>query len=200
MTTNEKNNYKINDNLPEKKEDSNNDYQGIIPFKVKDVKSKDGTSSLTLDEDRSPHLGDRLELCKIMTGVNDKDLAKVLVANTIIGTRFQRLWQGDVSNAALAAVMEMRPRDATEALLISQMVAVHFHAINILMRASEADTLPKLEKFTNLATKLNRTFTVQMEALNRYRRGGKQKVTVEHVHVNEGGQAIVGNVAEGGAG
>jgi hypothetical protein len=33
-----------------------------------------------------------------------------------------------------------------------------------------------------------------MEALKRYRTGGQQKVIVEHVTVNEGGQAIVGHV------
>lgn len=33
-----------------------------------------------------------------------------------------------------------------------------------------------------------------MEALKRYRSGGEQKVTVQHVNVAEGGQAIVGNV------
>ena len=36
-----------------------------------------------------------------------------------------------------------------------------------------------------------------MEALKRYRTGGEQKVTVQHVTVAEGGQAIVGNVTQG---
>jgi hypothetical protein len=31
-------------------------------------------------------------------------------------------------------------------------------------------------------------------AAKRYRTGGEQKVTVQHVSVNEGGPAIVGNV------
>ena len=35
-----------------------------------------------------------------------------------------------------------------------------------------------------------------MEALKRYRTGGEQKVTVQHVSVGEGGQAIVGNVTQ----
>jgi hypothetical protein len=38
-----------------------------------------------------------------------------------------------------------------------------------------------------------------MEALKRYRTGGEQKVTVQHVSVSEGGQAIVGNVARAAA-
>jgi len=46
--------------------------------------------------------------------------------------------------------------------------------------------------------KLARTFTMQMAALKQYRTGGQQKMTIEHVHVYEGGQAIVGNVQGGG--
>ena len=49
----------------------------------------------------------------------------------------------------------------------------------------------------NQANKLSRTYATLLEALNRRRRKGQQKVTVERVHVHEGGQAIVGNV-EGG--
>ena len=37
-----------------------------------------------------------------------------------------------------------------------------------------------------------------MEALNRHRGKGQQRVTVEHVHVHQGGQAIVGAVHQGG--
>lgn len=36
---------------------------------------------------------------------------------------------------------------------------------------------------------------VDEQALKRYRTGGEQKVTVKRVTVNEGGQAIVGNVS-----
>ena len=39
-------------------------------------------------------------------------------------------------------------------------------------------------------------FIQQMEALNRYRGKGQseQRMTVEHVHVHQGGQAVLGNV------
>jgi hypothetical protein len=49
-----------------------------------------------------------------------------------------------------------------------------------------------------------RTFTSQLEALNRLRGKVHQKVVVEHVTVNQGGQAIVGQTnstaATGGTG
>ena len=52
----------------------------------------------------------------------------------------------------------------------------------------------------NQANKLSRTYTTLLEALNRYRGKGQQKVTVEHVHVHAGGQAVVGMVETPGGG
>ena len=46
----------------------------------------------------------------------------------------------------------------------------------------------------NQANKLSRTYTLLLDALNRHRGKGQQKVTVEHVHVHSGGQAVVGVV------
>ena len=39
-----------------------------------------------------------------------------------------------------------------------------------------------------------RAFTNQFEAYRRLRHGGDQYVRVEHVHINEGAQAVIGNV------
>jgi hypothetical protein len=49
-------------------------------------------------------------------------------------------------------------------------------------------------KAFNVANKLARTYTTQMQALQRYRGKGQQKMVIEHVNVNSGGQAIIGNV------
>ena len=50
------------------------------------------------------------------------------------------------------------------------------------------------------ANKLSRTYAALLEALNRHRGKGQQKVTVEHVHVHAGGQAVVGVVSTPGGG
>jgi hypothetical protein len=50
------------------------------------------------------------------------------------------------------------------------------------------------------ANKLCRTYAVLLDALNRHRGKGQQKVTVEHVHVHSGGQAVVGIVEGPGGG
>ena len=45
------------------------------------------------------------------------------------------------------------------------------------------------------AARLLRAYVTQVEALRRLRNGGSQTLRVEHVHVNEGGQALIGNVS-----
>ena len=78
------------------------------------------------------------------------------------------------------------------------MIAVHNLAMETMKRAMiEGQTFEGEEANVNRATKMLRTFATQMEALKRYRTGGQQKVTVEHVHVTAGGQAIVGVVNRG---
>jgi hypothetical protein len=73
--------------------------------------------------------------------------------------------------------------------------------MDFTMRLANANTIQQRDSAERAFNKLARTFTTQVEALKRHRTGGQQKMTVEHVHVHQGGQAIVGHVensAEGG--
>jgi hypothetical protein len=63
-------------------------------------------------------------------------------------------------------------------------------------RLAHVENIPQQDSAERAFNKLTRTFATQMEALKRYRTGGEQKVTVQHVSVSEGGQAIVGNVTQ----
>jgi hypothetical protein len=81
------------------------------------------------------------------------------------------------------------------AMLASQMAATHSLAMDMLGRARRAEMLEHMQAHGALATKLLRTFTAQTEALAKIKRGGEQTVRVEHVHVYQGGQAIVGAVS-----
>lgn len=105
-------------------------------------------------------------------------------------------------NAGIAAVAGIAPENEAETMLAVQMLGTHSLAMDMLSKAKCATTPEHLERFGTLATKMLRTYTTQLEALAKIRRGGAQKVTVEHVHVYSGGQAIVGNVTggQGGAG
>ena len=62
------------------------------------------------------------------------------------------------------------------------------------------ENIPQQDSAERAFNKPARTFAAQVEALKRYRSSVEQTVRVEHVTVNEGGQAIVGNVTTGGRG
>ena len=78
------------------------------------------------------------------------------------------------------------------------MAAVHMATMTFARRLATVDNIAQQDSAERAFNKLARTFTTQVAALKQYRTGGQQKMTVEHVHVHEGGQAIVGNVGGGG--
>lgn len=104
------------------------------------------------------------------------------------------------SNFLLSVVRAVEPRDELESMLAIQMGAVHAATMMMARRLNHVVSLPQQDAAERALNKLARTYAVQMEALKRYRTGGQQRVIVEHVTVNAGGQAIVGAVAAGGRG
>jgi hypothetical protein len=101
--------------------------------------------------------------------------------------------------AVVAGLMGVAPRDELEGMLAAQMLACHNAAMECYRRAMIGEqTFEGRRENLNQANRLSRTQTMLMDALSRYRGKGQQKVTVEHVHVHAGGQAIVGAVEHGG--
>lgn len=102
---------------------------------------------------------------------------------------------GDTAlNGALAMIAAVAPENELEAALALEMAACHTAAMNMLGATRKAEILPHLTVYGNLAVKLQRTFVAQIEALARLRGKGQQTVRVEHVTVQPGAQAIVGDV------
>jgi hypothetical protein len=105
-------------------------------------------------------------------------------------------------NAALAVIEGLRPANEAETLLAVQMGLTHATATSLLGRAGRAGEHMMLEHlgvYGNIAAKLLRAFTGQVEALAKLRRPAVQVVRVERVNVNDGGQAIVGAIGHAGA-
>ena len=100
----------------------------------------------------------------------------------------------------VGAVADIKPRDMVERMLAVQMAATHVAMVRAARWLANAETIDQLNAHSNGYTKLTRAYTAQMEALRKHRNGGKQTVTVQHVNVGDGGQAIVGNVETGGRG
>ena len=109
-------------------------------------------------------------------------------------------------NAALAVIDGVRPKDEVEAMLAANMAVANITLLELVARTRAAiaghlyqgNGLKRLDVLGNLTNKFMRTFAIQIEALARKRRKGEQTVTVRHLHVHAGGQAVVGNVTHRG--
>ena len=173
------------------------------PVKLKAVKSDSDNSTIALQDPDDPLL--HVKWSEAL-GTTDTDLQCHLlnqVAQTFRGVVSSDGADNEASTAAANNVMAIlngiQPQDELEGMLAVQMIGVHNMAMGTLKRAMLSDqTFEGKQVNVNQATKMLRTFMAQMEVLKRYRTGGQQKMIVEHVHVNEGGQAIVGTVNQGG--
>jgi hypothetical protein len=118
-----------------------------------------------------------------------------LCKSGVAGDSYQKM----VDNV-LEIMTSIKPRDHIEGLLATQMLATHnammncFSRVAMSINSTEIKTIEVTNILINSANKLARTYAMQIEALSRYRSKGQQKMTVEHVHINSGGQAIIGNV------
>ena len=133
-------------------------------------------------------------------GTTQPDFSDGLLAQLANAATKGRIVDERQLNFMLAMVTGIEPRDQLEAMLAAQMAAVHNATMTFARRLNHVDNIPQQDSAERAFNKLARTFASQVEALKRYRSAGNQTVRVEHVTVNEGGQAIVGNVAHGGRG
>lgn len=127
----------------------------------------------------------------------------------LVNQAAQSLWRSNSDeaeqdrqlSATLAALFGIEPRDELEGMMAAQLVAAHNAAMECYRRAMIGEqTFEGRRENLNQANKLSRTWTTLLDALNKYRGKGQQKVTVEHVHVHAGGQAVVGTVERPGGG
>jgi hypothetical protein len=110
-----------------------------------------------------------------------------------------RLPNGGISeiavNASLAFIEGAKPQGEVECALVIQMACTHAAAMAVLGRLGGGHGPDRnIALKASAVSRLLRAYTAQVEALRRLRNGGSQVVRVEHVHVNEGGQALIGNL------
>jgi hypothetical protein len=115
-------------------------------------------------------------------GTTSTELAERLVSQIMNTTHLQPSNEpvnANTLNAALAAVTGIAPRDEAEAMLATQMVAVHWVAMDLLRKANDHALL---HDAGNLAVKLRRVGPVRRRtmgggpapACQRYRRAGRR--------------------------
>jgi hypothetical protein len=123
-------------------------------------------------------------------GIADSDFNAILYGELVNVDRLE----GNGLEFAVSVIKGIKPTDQLEVMLAAQMAVMFMLNMKQLQQLRDTMGTPEHDSAGRTVAKLARTYTDQMGALKRYRTGGEQKVTVQHVSVNEGGQAIVGNV------
>ena len=153
-----------------------------------------------LQKIRAEQIAEMEDAVRQIAGVRTSEVAQHLVGQL---SKLQP-WDNKRSDAerwsaAVTMLSELQPASGPEALLAVQMIGVHHAATQFLARAiCEGQTFEGTDANVLRATRLMRLFKEQLGAMEMLKgTTRRQKVTVEHVHVHAGGQAIVGAVSGG---
>lgn len=103
------------------------------------------------------------------------------------------------ATAAFAAMHAYAPKNEIEGMMAAQAVALHMAAMECARRAMISDQPGEAAaKLRRDAASLSRAMVDMTEAIERRRGKAPQVVRVERVVVQDGGQAIVGNITSEG--
>ena len=97
----------------------------------------------------------------------------------------------------------MAPKNAVEGMLMAQMLTMHAQAMRLLAISRQSNLgVDDVIRCVNAASSCSAAFREGMEALTRFRSGGKQQVIVSRVNIEPGAQAAftVGGDVKGGGG
>ena len=97
-------------------------------------------------------------------------------------------------NLLLDLIASHKPNSLIEAQMVAQLLVCHKLSMRMLNKVSK-ESFPEIsEKYLNMAMKLSRNFNKGLETLSKFRRDGKQRISIEHVSVEKDGQAVIGNL------
>ena len=106
----------------------------------------------------------------------------------------------NVGSAVAAGVVDMKPADPIEGMLVSQLVVAGEAALSMYQRAwacNPADYFEAHTKYLQLADKASRTVAMLTERLDHHRGRGQQQIVVKHVTVNADQALVADTVVTG---
>jgi hypothetical protein len=102
---------------------------------------------------------------------------------------------GEIGSAIFSGIMDLKPQDPIEGMLISQIVIAHEAALDMYRRAwsQPPEYFEARCRYLGMADRAQRTVALLTERFDRHRGAGQQSIIVKHVTVNAD-NAIVGDV------
>ena len=103
-----------------------------------------------------------------------------------------------VGSAVVACIMDMKPADPVEGILISQLAVANEAALKLYQLAwLNSEHFEAHTKYLQLADKATRTVALLTERLDQHRGRGQQQITVKHVTVNADQAVVTDTVVTG---
>ncbi len=140
--------------------------------------------------------GEYEEKLKEIVGVKDSELANKILQFGVEGILVNFNNPENEFNYIIQSIFDAQPKDAIEARLAAQASVLYQHGMRQLGKMGRCEHMAQTDMYTNRVMKLFRLHNETIEALDRHRRGGEQKVTVTHAVLAN--NAIVNNFSGGG--
>lgn len=121
--------------------------------------------------------------------------AEVLVGQTELNAQEKEEKLPKAQKAVEVLANSLGAKGMLQNMLITQLLGVHELQQKLLIYADCAVNYPEQgQYYMNALTKLSNVFIQQVNTLQKLQGNSQQKMVVEHLHINDGGQAIVGHV------
>ena len=168
---------------------------GKCPMSIMVDKTEDGNKLIVAvnSSDKEPSMDQYYGIMQKLTGTQDRELAQDICRKGINAMPGPKDDEHNI-NTVYQALADMEPKDAIEAKLCLQAHVLYAQGMRCLRKAEDAEMMCHSEFYMRSAVKLLRLHNETVETLSRYRRKGEQKLIVQHVNVECGGQAVVGNM------
>jgi hypothetical protein len=95
------------------------------------------------------------------------------------------------------SISNIAPTDMIEGQMAVQMTMLHFAALECLYEASRPEVRHERKNdHLKQAAKISKAYASMADALNRHRGKGKSEQQITVIHINDGAQAVIGNVTQ----
>lgn len=109
--------------------------------------------------------------------------------------RLELVHKNGVLNMALDTAEAINASNAVEQMIAHQMAVAHRMSLDLMAEAGNTSDPLERCRLINTASKLMDTCQKSLTTIHKIRNGGQQTVTVQHVQVSDGGQAVVNGTA-----
>lgn len=148
---------------------------------------------------KEPYNSEGRQVLQDLTATQDENISTEIVLRAISAMPQPHRLEHNF-NTIFQSLADNAPKDSIEAKLSLQSTVLYAQGMRYIEKAENCDRIDHSEFYMKNAIKLLRLHNETIEAVNKHRRGSEQRIIVQHVQVNDGGQAVVGGVVNGGRG